>query len=164
MCPCKCVISWRRWKMKLWWRVGRSGSWGTPWKEFSRRRRLSGRTRYCSRVRDRKSRATRKRSSTGRSGDETHTQPSSIHTGHTILGVKWGWHVDVDVQVQSLQSELQFKEAEINEMKTKLHNSDKNKMASPLPRKLERLVIRITNHRLLRNLLLMMSLYLSPQS
>ncbi|XP_040888893.1 ATR-interacting protein isoform X2 [Toxotes jaculatrix] len=37
-------------------------------------------------------------------------------------------------KVQSLQSELQFKEAEINEMKTKLHSSDRNKMASPLPR------------------------------
>lgn len=47
------------------------------------------------------------------------------------------------VQVQSLQSELQFKEAEINEIKTKLHSSDKNKMASPLPR--NRSVIIIIN-------------------
>ncbi|KAF7657636.1 hypothetical protein LDENG_00023570 [Lucifuga dentata] len=38
-------------------------------------------------------------------------------------------------KVQSLQSELQFKEAEINEMKTKLHGSDRgSKTASPLPR------------------------------
>lgn len=46
------------------------------------------------------------------------------------------------IQVQSLQSELQFKEAEINEMKTKLHSSDKNKVASPLTR--NRSVINIT--------------------
>uniref|UniRef100_UPI0037E8C8D9 ATR-interacting protein n=1 Tax=Semicossyphus pulcher TaxID=241346 RepID=UPI0037E8C8D9 len=41
---------------------------------------------------------------------------------------------ELNRKVQSLQSELQFKEAEINEMKTKLINSDKNKTASPLPR------------------------------
>ncbi|XP_067442577.1 ATR-interacting protein isoform X2 [Thunnus thynnus] len=41
---------------------------------------------------------------------------------------------ELNKKVQSLQSELQFKEAEINEMKTKLHSSDKNKTASPLPR------------------------------
>ncbi|XP_031152705.2 ATR-interacting protein isoform X2 [Sander lucioperca] len=41
---------------------------------------------------------------------------------------------ELNKKVQSLQSELQFKEAEINEIKTKLHSSDKNKMASPLPR------------------------------
>ncbi|XP_068460422.1 ATR-interacting protein isoform X2 [Clinocottus analis] len=41
---------------------------------------------------------------------------------------------ELNRKVQSLQSELQFKEAEINEMKTKLHSSDKTKMASPLPR------------------------------
>ncbi|XP_024118667.1 ATR-interacting protein [Oryzias melastigma] len=35
-------------------------------------------------------------------------------------------------KVQSLQTELQFKEAEINEMKTKLVSSERNKMASPL--------------------------------
>ncbi|KAM7401699.1 hypothetical protein PAMP_016994 [Pampus punctatissimus] len=42
---------------------------------------------------------------------------------------------ELNKKVQSLQSELQFKEAEINEMKTKLHNSDRNKTASPLLRK-----------------------------
>ncbi|KAM8916409.1 ATR-interacting protein isoform 2-T2 [Spinachia spinachia] len=41
---------------------------------------------------------------------------------------------ELNRKVQSLQSELQFKEAEINVMKTKLHCSDKSKMASPLPR------------------------------
>ncbi|XP_078105279.1 ATR-interacting protein isoform X1 [Sander vitreus] len=41
---------------------------------------------------------------------------------------------ELNKKVQSLQSELQFKEAEINEIKTKLHSSDKNKMVSPLPR------------------------------
>ncbi|XP_049428322.1 ATR-interacting protein isoform X1 [Epinephelus fuscoguttatus] len=41
---------------------------------------------------------------------------------------------ELNRKVQSLQSELQFKEAEINEIKTKLHSSDKNKTASPLPR------------------------------
>ncbi|KAM9409065.1 ATR-interacting protein [Pholidichthys leucotaenia] len=41
---------------------------------------------------------------------------------------------ELNKKVQSLQSELQFKEAEINEMKTKLHSSDKIKTASPLPR------------------------------
>ncbi|XP_028261795.1 ATR-interacting protein isoform X2 [Parambassis ranga] len=41
---------------------------------------------------------------------------------------------ELNRKVQSLQSELQFKEAEINEMKTKLHSSDRNKTASPLPR------------------------------
>nr|XP_040059917.1 ATR-interacting protein isoform X3 [Gasterosteus aculeatus aculeatus] len=41
---------------------------------------------------------------------------------------------ELNRKVQSLQSELQFKEAEINVMKTKLHSSDKSKMASPLPR------------------------------
>ncbi|XP_042352422.1 ATR-interacting protein [Plectropomus leopardus] len=41
---------------------------------------------------------------------------------------------ELNRKVQSLQSELQFKEAEINEMKTKLHSSDKNKLASPLSR------------------------------
>ncbi|XP_029287507.1 LOW QUALITY PROTEIN: ATR-interacting protein [Cottoperca gobio] len=41
---------------------------------------------------------------------------------------------ELNRKVQSLQSELQFKEAEINEMKTKLLSSDKNKTASPLPR------------------------------
>lgn len=43
------------------------------------------------------------------------------------------WHV-LYAQVLSLQSELQFKEAEINEMKTKLLSSDKNKTASPVAR------------------------------
>ncbi|XP_059186162.1 ATR-interacting protein isoform X2 [Centropristis striata] len=41
---------------------------------------------------------------------------------------------ELNKKVQSLQSELQFKEAEINEIKTKLHSSDKNKTASPLMR------------------------------
>ncbi|XP_072237681.1 ATR-interacting protein isoform X2 [Leuresthes tenuis] len=41
---------------------------------------------------------------------------------------------ELNRKVQSLQSELQFKEAEINEIKTKLHSSDKSKTASPLPR------------------------------
>ncbi|XP_034389072.1 ATR-interacting protein isoform X2 [Cyclopterus lumpus] len=41
---------------------------------------------------------------------------------------------ELNKKVQSLKSELQFKEAEINEMKTKLHSSDKTKTASPLPR------------------------------
>ncbi|XP_047438914.1 ATR-interacting protein [Mugil cephalus] len=41
---------------------------------------------------------------------------------------------ELNKKVQSLQSELQFKEAEINDMKTKLHSSDKIKTASPLPR------------------------------
>ncbi|XP_047203407.1 ATR-interacting protein isoform X1 [Girardinichthys multiradiatus] len=41
---------------------------------------------------------------------------------------------ELNRKVQSLQSELQFKEAEINEMKTKLLTSDKNKTASPLAR------------------------------
>ncbi|XP_029006180.1 ATR-interacting protein isoform X2 [Betta splendens] len=41
---------------------------------------------------------------------------------------------ELNKKVQSLQSELQFKEAEINEMKTKLINSDRNKIGSPLPR------------------------------
>ncbi|XP_023146844.2 ATR-interacting protein isoform X3 [Amphiprion ocellaris] len=42
---------------------------------------------------------------------------------------------ELNRKVQSLQSELQFKEAEINEMKTKLHSSDRNKAtSSPLPR------------------------------
>ncbi|XP_068578233.1 ATR-interacting protein isoform X2 [Cebidichthys violaceus] len=41
---------------------------------------------------------------------------------------------ELNKKVQSLQSELQFKEAEIIEMKTKLHGSDKIKTASPLPR------------------------------
>ncbi|XP_020486286.2 ATR-interacting protein isoform X1 [Labrus bergylta] len=40
---------------------------------------------------------------------------------------------ELNRKVQSLQTELQFKEAEINEMKTKL-STDKNKTASPLPR------------------------------
>ncbi|XP_029946785.1 ATR-interacting protein-like isoform X2 [Salarias fasciatus] len=38
---------------------------------------------------------------------------------------------ELNKKVQSLQTELQFKEAEINEMKTKLHNSDRNKLGSP---------------------------------
>ncbi|KAK2861732.1 hypothetical protein Q5P01_001265 [Channa striata] len=41
---------------------------------------------------------------------------------------------ELNKKVQSLQSELQFKEAEINEMKTKLLSSDKSKTASPLHR------------------------------
>ncbi|XP_051804102.1 ATR-interacting protein isoform X2 [Acanthochromis polyacanthus] len=42
---------------------------------------------------------------------------------------------ELNRKVQSLQSELQFKEAEINEMKTKLHSSERNKAtSSPLPR------------------------------
>ncbi|KAK2915410.1 ATR-interacting protein isoform X1 [Channa argus] len=41
---------------------------------------------------------------------------------------------ELNKKVQSLQSELQFKEAEMNEMKTKLLSADKNKTASPLPR------------------------------
>ncbi|KAJ4940656.1 hypothetical protein JOQ06_026952 [Pogonophryne albipinna] len=41
---------------------------------------------------------------------------------------------ELNKKVQSLQSELQFKEAEMNEMKTKLLSSDKNKTASPLLR------------------------------
>ncbi|XP_035007582.2 ATR-interacting protein [Hippoglossus stenolepis] len=39
---------------------------------------------------------------------------------------------ELNKKVQSLRCELQFKEAEINEMKTKLHSSDRNKTASPL--------------------------------
>ncbi|XP_054906312.1 ATR-interacting protein isoform X2 [Poeciliopsis prolifica] len=41
---------------------------------------------------------------------------------------------ELNKKVLSLQSELQFKEAEINEMKTKLLSSDKNKTASPVAR------------------------------
>ncbi|CAJ1050924.1 ATR-interacting protein isoform X1 [Xyrichtys novacula] len=41
--------------------------------------------------------------------------------------------MELNRKVQSLQTELQFKEAEINEMKTKL-TLDKNKTTSPLPR------------------------------
>lgn len=51
------------------------------------------------------------------------------------------------MQVQSLQSELQFKEAEINEMKTKLLSSDRNKTASPLPRNRSAIIIIIANNR-----------------
>lgn len=81
-----CVISWRRWKRRLCWRVGRSGSWGTPWKELSRRRRPRGRTRCCWRVRDRESRATGRRSSTGRWGAETRTH--TVYTQH-IWSSEW---------------------------------------------------------------------------
>ncbi|XP_058487488.1 ATR-interacting protein isoform X2 [Solea solea] len=42
---------------------------------------------------------------------------------------------ELNRKVQSLQSELQFKEAEMNEMKSKLHSSDRNKTASPMSRK-----------------------------
>lgn len=48
------------------------------------------------------------------------------------------------MQVQSLQSELQFKEAEINEMKTKLHCLDKNKSNSP-PSKNRSVIIKPSN-------------------
>ncbi|XP_060926081.1 ATR-interacting protein [Limanda limanda] len=41
---------------------------------------------------------------------------------------------ELNKKVQSLRCELQFKEAEINEMKTKLHSSDRTKTASPLTR------------------------------
>ncbi|CAB1415460.1 unnamed protein product [Pleuronectes platessa] len=41
---------------------------------------------------------------------------------------------ELNKKVQSLRCELQFKEAEINEMKTKLLSSDRNKTASPLTR------------------------------
>ncbi|XP_029358384.1 ATR-interacting protein isoform X2 [Echeneis naucrates] len=41
---------------------------------------------------------------------------------------------ELNKKVQSLQSELQFKEAEINEMKTKLQSTERNKTASPLHR------------------------------
>ncbi|XP_019735106.1 ATR-interacting protein isoform X2 [Hippocampus comes] len=41
---------------------------------------------------------------------------------------------ELNKKVQSLQSELQFKEAEINEMKSKLLSADRSKPASPLPR------------------------------
>ncbi|XP_051932933.1 ATR-interacting protein isoform X2 [Hippocampus zosterae] len=41
---------------------------------------------------------------------------------------------ELNKKVQSLQSELQFKEAEINEMKGKLLSADRSKPASPLPR------------------------------
>ncbi|KAM9813877.1 ATR-interacting protein [Neosynchiropus ocellatus] len=41
---------------------------------------------------------------------------------------------ELNRKVQSLKSELQFKEAEINEMRTKLHSTDKMKTASPLLR------------------------------
>uniref|UniRef100_A0A672JAA5 Uncharacterized protein n=1 Tax=Salarias fasciatus TaxID=181472 RepID=A0A672JAA5_SALFA len=47
-------------------------------------------------------------------------------------------------QVQSLQTELQFKEAEINEMKTKLHNSDRNKLGSP-PARSRSAILNITS-------------------
>lgn len=47
---------------------------------------------------------------------------------------------DLNRKVQSLQSELQFKEAEINEMKVKLLSSDRNKMASPLARNSSKLL------------------------
>ncbi|XP_077429678.1 ATR-interacting protein [Vanacampus margaritifer] len=41
---------------------------------------------------------------------------------------------ELSKKVQSLQSELQFKEAEINEMKSKLLSADRSKPATPLPR------------------------------
>ncbi|XP_077385898.1 ATR-interacting protein isoform X2 [Festucalex cinctus] len=41
---------------------------------------------------------------------------------------------ELNRKVQSLQSELQFKEAEINQMKSKLLSADRSKPASPLPR------------------------------
>lgn len=63
--------------------MARSESWGTPWKELSRRRRPRGRTRSCWRVRDRKSRVTGRRSSTGRWGPEAPTQK----TAHMILRI-----------------------------------------------------------------------------
>ncbi|KAG7226811.1 hypothetical protein INR49_014160 [Caranx melampygus] len=42
--------------------------------------------------------------------------------------------------------ELQFKEAEINEMKTKLHSSEKNKTASPLPRNSPKVLSSLGHH------------------
>ncbi|XP_017286990.1 ATR-interacting protein [Kryptolebias marmoratus] len=47
---------------------------------------------------------------------------------------------ELNRKVQSLQSELQFKEAEINDMKTKLLSSDKTKMPSPVARKSPKLL------------------------
>ncbi|XP_054641473.1 ATR-interacting protein [Dunckerocampus dactyliophorus] len=41
---------------------------------------------------------------------------------------------ELNKKVQSLRSELQFKESEIMEMKSKLLSADRNKMASPIPR------------------------------
>ncbi|XP_061544588.1 ATR-interacting protein [Phycodurus eques] len=41
---------------------------------------------------------------------------------------------ELNKKVQSLRSELQFKEAEINEMKSKLLSAERSKPASPLPR------------------------------
>lgn len=52
---------------------------------------------------------------------------------------------ELNRKVHSLQSELQFKEAEINEMKTKLLTSDKNKTASPLHRNSPKVLSSIAN-------------------
>ncbi|XP_028302964.1 ATR-interacting protein [Gouania willdenowi] len=51
---------------------------------------------------------------------------------------------ELNKKVQSLQSELQFKEAEINDIKTKLHSSDKNKTSSPLPKNSPKAVCSVT--------------------
>uniref|UniRef100_A0A672JAB0 Uncharacterized protein n=1 Tax=Salarias fasciatus TaxID=181472 RepID=A0A672JAB0_SALFA len=51
---------------------------------------------------------------------------------------------ELNKKVQSLQTELQFKEAEINEMKTKLHNSDRNKLGSP-PARSRSAILNITS-------------------
>lgn len=55
------------------------------------------------------------------------------HKRTTAVGLGGQWP-HICVQVQALQTELQFKEAEINDMKAKLHSSDRKKMASLLPR------------------------------
>ncbi|XP_061748040.1 ATR-interacting protein isoform X2 [Nerophis ophidion] len=47
---------------------------------------------------------------------------------------------ELNKKVQSLRTELQFKESEINEMKSKLLSSERNKMASPLHRKSPKLL------------------------
>ncbi|XP_061893588.1 ATR-interacting protein isoform X2 [Entelurus aequoreus] len=47
---------------------------------------------------------------------------------------------ELNKKVQSLRTELQFKESEINEMKSKLLSTERNKVASPLPRKSPKLL------------------------
>lgn len=59
------------------------------------------------------------------------TKRTHKRTKAVVLG---GQLAHICVQVQALETELQFKEAEINEMKSKLHSSDRKKTAPLMPR------------------------------
>ncbi|CAF91000.1 unnamed protein product [Tetraodon nigroviridis] len=63
---------------------------------------------------------------------------SDLKDAHSLLEVQ---HAELKRKVLALQTELQFKEAEINDLKSRLHTSDRKKTAALLPGHREALLL-----------------------